>query len=656
MLSATKMLKIYKLKDTPTVGYAADELKKYLSMMMPEGGDIEISYDPEAKDGFRLGLMQDFGLDVSDARDAEQDDIVYIDCDERGGLILGDNIRSILLAVYEYLRQNGCRWLFPGVDGEFIPTKDIIPVKHRHKASMKYRGQCIEGAIYQQALLDAIDFMPKVGMNTFMSQFFNPHTFYNRWHEHQFNETNRISEKVSEAQVMRWKAQVEAEISRRGMLFHDVGHGWTACPFGIRISGGWVAIEESEFPTENKQYLAEIGGRRGLFNKKPYNTNFCMSNPVARRMVTDYVCDFAEKHRSVTHLHLWLSDGSNNHCECRECVKSTPSDLYVKLLNELDESLSERGLDTRIVFISYVDTTWAPLRERIKNEERFTLLFAPYYRSYAYSVPEDRPKAELPPYKRNDNKLPGTLGDCIDFLDQWKKVWGGPIIGYEYHFWRHQFYDLSGLHLPKLLNTDVKVYESNSIDGIISCGSQRSFFPMGLAFYSFARSMYDTSLSYEEIEEDYFTHAFGEKAEKIKDYLLSVAEAIPFEDIYRMEQDALPPVSNDEARAARASKIREITKGNRELLRSAVDPDFRVRTVSGELLLHHADLLDMISDWYSLNLRGEYERGEELHRYMTEEFGKREALLDRYFEHFLCLREYGHKQRQFNAVKSTQEI
>ena len=100
--------------------------------MMPECGDVKIALNPMAKDGFRLGLMQDFGLDTSDAADTELDDILYIDCDERGGIIAGDNPRSVLLSVYEYLRQNGCRWLFPGVDGEFIPMQDLGPVKYRY--------------------------------------------------------------------------------------------------------------------------------------------------------------------------------------------------------------------------------------------------------------------------------------------------------------------------------------------------------------------------------------------------------------------------------------------------------------------------------------------------------------------------------------------
>ena len=72
------MLSINKITSNSTVDFAAEELKKYLRMMMPEAGDISISYAPSAKSGFRLGLMQDFGLCVSDAEDTDLDDILYI--------------------------------------------------------------------------------------------------------------------------------------------------------------------------------------------------------------------------------------------------------------------------------------------------------------------------------------------------------------------------------------------------------------------------------------------------------------------------------------------------------------------------------------------------------------------------------------------------
>ena len=52
-------MKINKTFSHPIIDFAAEELKKYIRMMMPEGGDIKISYCPEAKDGIRLALMQD---------------------------------------------------------------------------------------------------------------------------------------------------------------------------------------------------------------------------------------------------------------------------------------------------------------------------------------------------------------------------------------------------------------------------------------------------------------------------------------------------------------------------------------------------------------------------------------------------------------------
>ena len=209
------MLKINKLISASPIDFAAEELKKYLRMMMPEGGDIEIAYDPEAKCGFRLGLMQELGLDISDAEDAELDDILYIDCDKEGGIIAGSNPRSVLLAVYEYLRQMGCRWLLPGVDGEYIPIKDIEPVKYRHKPSMRYRGWCNEGSESQQCMLDAIEFLPKVGMNVFMMEFRIPTSYYKRYYKHLHNEMNRPPENVTDITILQWKRQCEAELTRR---------------------------------------------------------------------------------------------------------------------------------------------------------------------------------------------------------------------------------------------------------------------------------------------------------------------------------------------------------------------------------------------------------------------------------------------------------
>ena len=95
------MLKINKISSSPVIDFAAEELKKYLRMMMPDCGSIPIAYAPEARDGFVLGLMQELSLDTSDAKDTVLDDIVYLDTAEDGGIIAGDNPRAVLRAVDE---------------------------------------------------------------------------------------------------------------------------------------------------------------------------------------------------------------------------------------------------------------------------------------------------------------------------------------------------------------------------------------------------------------------------------------------------------------------------------------------------------------------------------------------------------------------------
>ena len=213
------MFKIYTLSTNETIFFAAHELRKYLRMMMPECGDIRIEYDPQAKDGFRLGLMQQLSLDVSDVADTELDDILYIDTTETGGIIAGDNPRSVLLAVYEFFRQNGCRWLMPGPDGEYIPLENIKGVKYRFAPSCRYRGWGTATAHEQSQMLEYIDFTPKLGMNLAMIEFTIPHSYYNDYYKHTMNAENRPPEPVTPDNVLQWKRQMEAEISLRGLQY-----------------------------------------------------------------------------------------------------------------------------------------------------------------------------------------------------------------------------------------------------------------------------------------------------------------------------------------------------------------------------------------------------------------------------------------------------
>ena len=620
------MLKINKISSSTTVDFAAEELKKYLRMMMPECGDIRIAYDPEAQDGFRLGLMQDLGLDVSDAEDTELDDILYIDCDTEGGIIAGDNPRSVLLAVYEYLRQNGCRWLYPGIDGEYIPMQDIVPVKYRHKPSQRYRGNCIEGAVSQDILNDFIDFLPKVGLNTFMLQFRIPGAFYYRYYGH--NHTSELfpPEDVTDTQVLQWTRLTECEMQRRGIMLHSYGHGFTADPFGAPESSGWDKFDISVLPEENREFVAMLNGKRDFYGGIPVNTNFCMSNRRARRKVAKYVADYCGNHSNIDYLHIWLADLSNNHCECEECQKKTPSDWYMVLMNETDALLTEKGLGTHIVFIAYVDTSWAPISERINNPDRFTLMIAPITRDYKKTLNGDE-NPKTTPYVRNKLVMPRDLAEYLAYFDEWKKVWSGASLSFEYHFWVNQHHDLSGIKIAKRIYEDNKLYKARGINGVIECGSQRNVFPNGFAQYVHARSLFDIELTFDEILKDYFSHAYGDDWELFRDYLASLERELPVEllsKIRRRENIYNPELSK------RLEGFSEITEKGRELIREHYNSPVRVQTVSVRILEHYTRYAELVVALYAAKASGDSKSAEARFEEFVKEYAVLEPLIGSY--------------------------
>ena len=615
---------ISKVTSHTIIDFAAEELKKYLMQMSPECGGIGIS--AEDIGGFRLGVMSDFGLDASDVRDASLDDIVYIDCDGWGGIIAGSNPRSVLLAVYEYLRQNGCRWLFPGVDGEYIPECEPCAVKYRKAADSRFRGNCIEGAIEQSVLLDYVDFMPKLGLNTFMIQFRIPGAFYDRFYNHLNTSTTYAPEGVSEKTILGWTRRAECEMEKRGIMLHYYGHGFTADPFGLHNSTGWGKFDISALPEEKREFVAMMNGVRQFNGGAPVNTNFCMSNPLARRDVAKYVADYCENHPNVDYLHVWLADGRNNHCECEACQKKTPSDWYVILMNDIDEELTARSLPSRIVFISYVDTSWAPTEEVIKNPDRFTLMIAPITRDYKKTLNGDEQPFKMP-YVRNKLTMPKDLAEYLSYFEDWKQSWQGANVCFDYHFWVHMHYDISGLTISKRLFEDIKLYRERGLDGIIQCGTQRSFFPNGFLFFVHARALFDSDVSFEELTEDYFSHAYGEDWREFYGYLSSLSDALPFNFFTRARYHE--NIRNDE-RAAELDKFPALVGRGRELIARHYNMPYRVQTVSIRVLEYYSRYAELVAAIAAAKARGLSDEAERRFNLFVREYSALEPHIKAY--------------------------
>ena len=629
------MLQIKKMRADHVIDFAAEELKEYLRMLMPRCGEISISYEPNAKDGFRLGLLEDFGLE-NEAEDPVLDDVIHVDTDAEGGILAGSNCRSVLFAVYRFLRLNGCRWLYPGVDGEHVPLRDITPQKYHKKADHRFRGHCNEGAEFQQCMLETIDFYAKQELNVYMIEFDNPYAYYKSYYQHKYNSTSRPPEMLPYDQVLQWKRQCEAEISKRGLMFHDMGHGWTAEPFGLASTEGW-SKREVELTEEQKEAVALLNGERQLRGGVALNTNLCMSNPKVRTKMATYIADYAQAASNVDYLHVWLADGSRNHCECDECRKMIPTDYYIMIMNELDEILTARGVDTRIVFLCYVDTLFGPQKITVKNPKRFSLLYAPITRSYCSSIRDDSVIPQAPAYERNAWKSPISAEANLAFLRDWQRTWSGPVFSYEYHFWRHQYADPSNLYIARRIYEDIRSLRFQGVDGYVEDGSQRSFFPNGLAIYVYAETLMNREVAFEDIVEDYFSHIYGEdwkqalayfeKLEKAFDYPYMAGEA---------SADKAVGKYYDPAMAQQLRTVTELVKEGEALGKAHLLMPTRPQTISWRLLLRHCEYAVGVAETMALLAENKEPEADKYGRAFCEAFGAHEFELERYYDHYLA--------------------
>src|SRR5699024_11067368 len=170
-------------------------------------------------------------------------------------------------------------------------------------------------------------------------------------------------------------------------------------------------------------------------------TNLCFHNGDAVEAFADLVVKYAKTNPTVDYLHVWLADEYNNVCECEGCQQTTPSDQYVSLLNEIDRRLSMEGLDTRVVFLLYQELLWPPLKERLRNPDRFVLMLAPISRTFEASYDLTGPEASMPPYERNRIVLPTNLQENLAFLRGWQQLFQGDSFVYDYPLGRAHYGD-----------------------------------------------------------------------------------------------------------------------------------------------------------------------------------------------------------------------
>ena len=599
--------------DSHRARYYMSELEKYVKKVTR--GEVEVVCELGAKprdNALVLCHLDELCLDTYDLFDPMTEDIIDIDVKGGTGHIAGSNDRSILIGIYKYLKSAGCRWVRPGDDGEYIPYCDLLShsFTYRKKADYNYRGQCIEGAVGFEHVRDTIEWLPKIDMNMFMLEQIVPYNYMSRWYTHKGN-TKLDHTDIPYEKYCEYCEEIEKTIDKCGLQHHALGHGALNEPFGVRhmISGG-----EYDIPEETKKAFALVKGKRDLHKKSPFFTQFCMSQEWVQDTVVNWLYNYILQKPHIDFLHFWLADSTNNHCECEECVKKTPSDWYVIMLNKLDKKLTENGIDSKIVFIMYNDTLWPPVTEKFNNPSRFILTTA-CGTGTGYSA--KRREGGIPKWERNNFTVKTGIDMALTFIDGWKPIFDGQKFIYEYYLYTSHFADPGYMSFSRVIAKDIKTLEVTGFDGIMSDQTQRSYFPTGLPSSIMGHMLFDTSLDTEAYISDYFKAAFGSDSAVAKEYLEKISASFDLKAMAQNTDVTAQDTGSTDVNSKSAgiigntaagdviAKVPQVVDDYADAIKKNLSLDDDCHKLSWKLLEYHGEYCKGVSEIYYLLSRND---------------------------------------------------
>ena len=181
-------------------------------------------------------------------------------------------------------------------------------------------------------------------------------------------------------------------------------------------------------------------------------------------------------------------------------------------------------LNTRLVFLLYQELLWPPQRERLRNPDRFVLMFAPISRTFEASYDLSGEQEEIPPYCRNRITLPTSLGQNLAFLRGWQAQFQGESFVYDYPLGRAHYGDFGYVGLSRIISQDIRKLRQMGLDGYISCQELRAGMPNMLPNYVMGYTLFDETADVEALIREYYEAAYPEEPQRVLAHMQRLSE------------------------------------------------------------------------------------------------------------------------------------
>jgi hypothetical protein len=260
-----------------------------------------------------------------------------------------------------------------------------------------------------------------------------------------------------------------------------------------------------------------------------------------------------------------------------------------------------------------------------------------------YSVPVDPDldvsTVELKEFDLNKNILPASVNEYIAYGAKWLEANDVNSLVYEYHFWDPQFRDIGVFDSARMIHEDIKGYRAHGYRGIIEDGSQRSFFPTGFGFFTYASTLFDTSVKFDDLVEDHFSHAYGEDWKTVAELYKKLGAAIDYR--YLIGSLGKPGAEsrwNNPDLIDSFKKVYDIVEEYRPFVEAHKNMPYRAQSISYRVLSKFLDYCRGLTEALILKADCKDKEAHEAYLEFFKEFGKREIEIERVFDQCLSYR------------------
>jgi hypothetical protein len=212
-----------------------------------------------------------------------------------------------------------------------------------------------------------------------------------------------------------------------------------------------------------------------------------------------------------------------------------------------------------------------------------------------------------------------------------------------------QMRDVSNLFASKILHEDIVSLKKHGLNGIIEDGSQRSYFPTGLQFYVYGETLFDREVTFGQLRDDYFSHAFGEKWREVLAYLESLRDTLRYTYFCGKEsKDASVGRFYNPDIKADFTAAKKIIKDFAPTIKENLYQEQRACAVAWQLLELHSYATDKMAEMAEYLSVNDTDNADKVIAETIVEMSKREIYFERWYDHYF----YAFNLRGFSTNKN----